>query len=71
MEYLELGNLGTYLEHNSALPELEAKEVVRQTLEGLNYMHESGYAHRDMKLQVDLKTEILALLLMLEIERPH
>ncbi|KAI9043586.1 kinase-like protein [Aspergillus affinis] len=49
MEYLELGDLHTYLQHKPALPEHEAKEVTFQILDGLFLMHDNEFAHRDMK----------------------
>ncbi|KAN0083476.1 Protein kinase-like domain containing protein [Elaphomyces granulatus] len=49
MEYLELGDLHTYLDREPRLPEHEAKEVTYQILDGLNFMHDNGFAHRDLK----------------------
>ncbi|KAK1143695.1 hypothetical protein N8T08_006095 [Aspergillus melleus] len=49
MEYLELGDLHTYLQHKPALPEHEAKEVTFQILDGLFLMHDNEFAHRDLK----------------------
>ncbi|OKP13338.1 Rho-GTPase-activating protein 5 [Penicillium subrubescens] len=49
MEYLELGDLYQYLHDKPALPELEAKEIAFQILEGLEMMHENDFAHRDLK----------------------
>ncbi|KAH8430990.1 serine/threonine-protein kinase [Aspergillus melleus] len=49
MEYLELGDLHTYLHQKPALPEHEAKEVTFQILDGLFLMHDNEFAHRDMK----------------------
>lgn len=52
MEYLANGDLHKYLE--SPLPENEGKIIVLQILEGLNYMHQNGFAHRDMKPAVSV-----------------
>jgi serine/threonine protein kinase len=52
MEYLELGDLYQYLHDKPALPELEAKEIAFQILEGLEMMHENDFAHRDLKPRV-------------------
>ncbi|KAI6352116.1 hypothetical protein MCOR25_009562 [Pyricularia grisea] len=46
MEYLPLGDLGRYL--SKPLPELEARCIVEQLLEGLGYMHEAGFVHRNL-----------------------
>jgi tRNA A-37 threonylcarbamoyl transferase component Bud32 len=50
MEYLENGDLGNYI--NNPIPETEAAGIIRQLLEGLGYMHESGFVHRDLKPEV-------------------
>ncbi|CAG8015659.1 unnamed protein product [Penicillium olsonii] len=47
MEYILHGDLKKHLEQ--ALPEDQAGQVVRQVLEGLECMHENGFAHRDLK----------------------
>ncbi|KAJ5138474.1 Tetratricopeptide-like helical [Penicillium bovifimosum] len=49
MEYLELGDLLTYLHERPPLPEAEAKHIAYQILDGLTLMHENGFAHRDLK----------------------
>ncbi|KAJ5186705.1 Tetratricopeptide-like helical [Penicillium cf. viridicatum] len=52
MEYLEIGDLFTYLHKKGPvppLPEIEAKEIAYQVLDGLSMMHENGFAHRDLK----------------------
>ncbi|KAL4886053.1 kinase-like domain-containing protein [Aspergillus karnatakaensis] len=52
MEYLELGDLQTYLYHNERppLPEYEAQDIVHQMLLGLREMHDNLFVHRDLKL---------------------
>ncbi|KAK8137469.1 hypothetical protein PG984_002962, partial [Apiospora sp. TS-2023a] len=47
MEYLADGDLQRYL--TRPLPETEAKNIISQVLEGLQYMHDNGFAHRDLK----------------------
>ncbi|CEO59860.1 hypothetical protein PMG11_04513 [Penicillium brasilianum] len=49
MEYLEMGDLFTYLCQKPSLPEAEAKDNTYQILDGLNMMHENGFVHRDLK----------------------
>ncbi|KAJ0415354.1 kinase-like domain-containing protein [Aspergillus carlsbadensis] len=54
MEYLELGDLQTYLlrDEQPPLPECEAQDIVYQMLYGLREMHENNFVHRDLKLGV-------------------
>ncbi|KAJ3456463.1 hypothetical protein MRS44_016486 [Fusarium solani] len=47
MEYLPLGDLQSYL--NNPLPESEARTITEQTLQGIDFMHRSKIAHRDLK----------------------
>ncbi|VUC37622.1 unnamed protein product [Clonostachys rosea] len=47
MEYMEHGDLQRHLSH--PLPELEARQIVGQVLEGLRFMHDNGFVHRDLK----------------------
>jgi calcium/calmodulin-dependent protein kinase I len=49
MEYLEYGDLHHYLLESPPLPEQEAGDITFQILEGLAFMHENGFAHRDLK----------------------
>ncbi|OOQ87235.1 hypothetical protein PEBR_18173 [Penicillium brasilianum] len=52
MEYLEKGDLLEYLDHSrSPLSENETKEITFQILEGLDMMHQTKFAHRDLKPQ--------------------
>lgn len=55
MEYFPLGDLQTYLiEEPDPLPEPEAQQITFQILEGLKFMHDNGFAHRDIKPAVSL-----------------
>ncbi|KAK5988212.1 Serine/threonine-protein kinase RAD53 [Cladobotryum mycophilum] len=47
MEYLRMGDLQRYL--TRPLPESEARQITTQVLEGLGFMHENGFVHRDVK----------------------
>lgn len=52
MEYLRLGDLHKNL--GSPLPEHEGQQIVTQILEGLDFMHDNDFAHRDLKPAVRL-----------------
>ncbi|KAJ5218020.1 uncharacterized protein N7498_000119 [Penicillium cinerascens] len=47
MEYMEHGDLDSHLQ--KPLPKNEAREITLQIAEGLELLHESGFAHRDLK----------------------
>ena len=52
MEYLPYGDLHKYI--SSPLPEKEGQHIVSQILEGLDFMHDNDFAHRDLKPDVSL-----------------
>ena len=45
------------LSDRGGLPEHKAREILRQMLEGVAYIHSQGYAHRDLKPQNIMFTE--------------
>lgn len=47
MEYLPHGDLNRYLAQ--PLPEREARQITTQLLDGLTFMHENKFVHRDLK----------------------
>lgn len=47
MEYFPYGDLQQYL--GTPIPEQEGQLILFQILEGLHFMHTSGFAHRDLK----------------------
>ncbi|KFZ25320.1 hypothetical protein V502_00199, partial [Pseudogymnoascus sp. VKM F-4520 (FW-2644)] len=52
MEYVPLGDLETNIAaHSGKIPEVEALDITRQILLGLEIMHAECYAHRDLKPQ--------------------
>lgn len=53
MEYMERGDLQRYL--HDTIPENETRSIILQLLEGLKFMHEARFAHRDLKPKVRFK----------------
>ncbi|KAM7216897.1 putative serine/threonine-protein kinase [Rhypophila decipiens] len=49
MEYLPHGDLYHHTQNMPPFSELEASKVVRQLIQGVQYMHDNGFAHRDLK----------------------
>lgn len=57
MEYLPNGDLHKYL--TSPLSEEAGQDIIFQILEGLQFMHNKGFAHRDLKPAVSLTVSLL------------
>ena len=49
MEYVKHGDLHHNLDSAPPIPESDAQRITFQVLEGLHFMHENGYSHRDLK----------------------
>ena len=57
MEYAKKGDLLTVIQKHGKLNEKEVRFYFRQLINGLEYAHLRGYAHRDLKLENILLTE--------------
>ncbi len=51
LEIAENGDLLDYLNYRGALEEEEARHVFKQMCQAISYLHSSGIAHRDIKLE--------------------
>ncbi|KAH7029485.1 kinase-like domain-containing protein [Microdochium trichocladiopsis] len=49
MEYFELGDLHAHLMARKKIPEYETRQIAMQLLDGLAFMHENNFVHRDLK----------------------
>ena len=49
MDFIPGGSIWDHVCHYGPLRELYARVLFDQLLSGLEYMHNSGYAHRDIK----------------------
>ncbi|KAI0525955.1 kinase-like domain-containing protein [Xylaria bambusicola] len=49
MEYCPLGDLQQLLTECTKLPESDTREIISQVAQGLQFMHDEGFTHRDLK----------------------
>ncbi|KAG9255484.1 calcium/calmodulin-dependent protein kinase [Emericellopsis atlantica] len=49
LEYLPLGDLQHFMKNSPAFDEEAVRRITGQLLEGIAFMHDSGFAHRDLK----------------------
>lgn len=49
MEFAMFGSLRQFYQRHGALQEAEAVYCLQQIVQGLNYLHSNGFAHRDVK----------------------
>ncbi|CCD26080.2 serine/threonine protein kinase CDC15 NDAI_0G03030 [Naumovozyma dairenensis CBS 421] len=49
LEFCSLGSLKNMISSGHGIPEFNAKTYIKQTLNGLNYLHNQGVIHRDIK----------------------
>lgn len=52
MEFIENGDLNQYLKEFPKIVKAEARNIIRQILEGLVVMHDQNICHRDLNPQV-------------------
>ena len=62
MEYIEHGDLQKYL--IAPFPESEVRVIVSQLADGLEFMHNNGFTHRDIKPAVCSPSPPVDLLLL-------
>ncbi|KAJ3268914.1 Protein kinase [Terramyces sp. JEL0728] len=51
MSYAYGGDLATHINKNTYLTELEARRLFRQIISAMDFIHQSGVVHRDLKLE--------------------
>jgi serine/threonine protein kinase len=58
MEFFPHGDLQEHLSKASIMPEAEVQQIAFQVLEGLQFMHDNGFAHRDLKPSVSIVLQL-------------
>lgn len=58
MDFMPLGDLQRNL-NDEPLPEFEGRQIAEQVLEAVEFMHNNGFLHYDLKPSVRLYGEIL------------
>lgn len=58
LEYFQLGNLGKVTSELPALSEEAGRQIARQLLHGVGFMHQNNISHRDLKPEVRRKTKV-------------
>ena len=61
LEYINGGNLFTFVKKRRKLPEKTAKFLFKQIIQGIKYIHSNNIVHRDIKLEnilIDLNNNI-------------
>jgi serine/threonine protein kinase len=72
MEYFPLGDLQSFLnDAPNPLAEPEVQQITFQILEGLKFMHDNGFAHRDIKPAVSLTISASKLYMLILLEHPR
>lgn len=53
-EYCRYGDLKRFVKDNGSIPEPQVQVITDQILQGIIFMHDNDFAHRDLKPTVSL-----------------
>lgn len=53
-EYCQYGDLKQFVKDTGPISEPQVQEIIYQVLQGVIFMHDSNFAHRDLKPAVSL-----------------